>query len=65
MNFFKRKIKEHVPEDPESDPSSSDSSLSESYLSDNRKYRKSRSKSEYDPADDIKYIKFKSKGRDK
>ena len=47
MESSKRKEKagkEHVPEDPESDPPSSDSSSSESDSSDDRKYSKSKSK---------------------
>ena len=39
---FKGKL--HVPEDPESDPSLLDSSLSEYYSSNDNKYRKSKSK---------------------
>ena len=44
MDSSKRKGKLHVPEDPESDPSLSDSSSNESDLSDNSKYSKSKSK---------------------
>ena len=38
----RRQGKLHVPEDPESDPLLSDSSSSESYLYNDRKYRKSK-----------------------
>ena len=68
IEWSKRKEKsgkEHVPEDPTSEQSSSDSSLIESDFNDDRKCNKSRSKSESDSADNIKYRKSKIKICDK
>ena len=61
----KCKGRDHVPEYQESDSSSSDSSLSESYFSNDRKCRKSRSKNKYDSSNDSKYRKSKINKRDK
>ena len=58
MEQSKRMGKSHVPEDPESDPSFSDSSSSESDLFDDIKCSKSRSKNESDLANDSKYRKY-------
>ena len=43
-DFSKRKGKVHIPEDPESNPSMSDSSSRKSDLFNDIKYRKSKSK---------------------
>ena len=59
--FSKQKVKAHVPADPESYPSSSDSSSSESDLLDDRIFRKSRIKNKSDFSDDRKYRESKSK----
>ena len=61
----KHKGKEHVPEDPESDPSFSDSSLRKSDSHDENKCSKFRSKNESDSADYRKYRKFNSKKHEK
>ena len=61
----KRKGKDHVPKDPESDPSLSDSSLRKSDTHDENKCRKFISKNESDSADYRKYRKFKRKKYDK
>ena len=62
---LKQKLKVNVPDDPESDPPSSNSSLSESDSFNERKYIKSRSKNEYELADNSKYSKSKRNKRDK
>ena len=66
MEFSKCKEKlgkQLVPEEPESNPSLSDSSSRESDSYNDVKCRKSRSKSASDSSDDSKYIKSKSKKR--